>query len=178
MQRHVTYNILTDGDKHLRGRIAKLIFERARSQLLERALYCCSTLDLYHFVNYDLRSIDASSINEKSLLSEYVKNLNAVWALLGTGKYEEVSNVLLSEDARKSLRRLCLFCLKESEACVHIWVNHSYRCPFELCSGCLYICVTRSGTLNPEADFTIASRGGRARGGGQRFLHACALTKL
>jgi hypothetical protein len=143
MQRSVIYNIIKDGDRHLRGKIAELIFERVKSQLLERTLYCCNTLDLYHFSNYDSRSIDALSINEKSLLSEYMANLNAAMNILGIEKCE-VSNALSSEDTRKNLRRLCLFCLKEGETCVHVWVNnHSYRCPFHLCSDCLYTCIKK-----------------------------------
>jgi hypothetical protein len=143
MRHGVIYDIIKDGDRHLRGRIAELIFERVKSQLLKRTLYCCSTLDLYRFFNYDSCLIDSLPTNEKSLLSKYVKNLNTVRRVIGIGKYKRDSNTLSSEDLRRNLRRLCLFCLKEGENWANIWVNSIHSFPLHLCSGCLEKCIKK-----------------------------------
>jgi hypothetical protein len=146
MQHRVIYNILTDSDRHLRSKIAELVFKRVKSQLLKRALCCCSTLELnYFFISRALSSIDISSINGKTLLSKYLQNLNTVRGLLGIRGDEEVSNILSSDDLRRVLRRLCLFCLKEDVVSELVWVNNSY---FRLCSDCLDTC-TKRGLVCP-----------------------------
>jgi len=136
MWRSVIYDILKEGDRHLRGKIAELVFERVKSQLLGRALHCCSTLELSNFF-WDLPSIDVNS-----LLRDYMANLSIVRDALGMEKLEELSSVLSSDDVRKNLVQLCLFCLKDGETRVGFWTNH-YREGFYLCRNCLRRCVEK-----------------------------------
>jgi hypothetical protein len=140
MRYSVTYDIVRDGDRSLRGKIAELVFERVKSLLLGKALYCCNTLDLHDFLAS--RLVDISSIDGRSLLYEYTTNLNAVRDLLGLGKFEGAFNVLSNQDVRKNLRKLCLFCLKEAKTPVFIEADGLERA-FFTCKECFAKCVEK-----------------------------------
>lgn len=143
LQRRVTYHILVDGDRHLRGKIAELIFERVKSKLFQEDLCCCSTLDLYHFLNYGPNSVKAllsGSFEPKKLLLKYEENLNAVRRFLGLKENKEVSSLLTNEGIRRDLWRLCILCLEKGEAWIH-GHNHSYH--FDLCNCCLDVCLRK-----------------------------------
>jgi hypothetical protein len=140
--KRIIYDIIKDGDRHLRGRIAELIFERVKQRLLNGSLCCCTTLELHQFFDYGPRLVDSFSINKNSLLSEYMTNLKAVMNLLGIKKSKKASTMLLSDHVKRKLRRLCLFCLEESEAYVGVWVDN-YRRYFRLCRRCLNKCIKK-----------------------------------
>jgi hypothetical protein len=126
VQRRVTYHILTDGDRHLRGKIAELIFERVKPNLFKKTLNCCSTLDLRWFLNYGLQSMkveDLKLFDEKSLQLSYVRALNELRELLGLEEHKELPSLLSDESIRKSLGRLCLICLEKGEIFIHAF-NH------------------------------------------------------
>jgi hypothetical protein len=127
----VIYDIIKDGDRHLRGRIAELIFERVKRRLLNGSLCCCSTLELSHFFDYGPK-----------LLSEYMANLKAVMNLLGIKRSKKASTMLSSDNVRRKLMRLCLFCLEEGEAYVSVWVDN-YKRYFRLCRRCLNKCIEK-----------------------------------
>jgi hypothetical protein len=40
MQHSVIYDIMRDGDRHLRGKIAELVFKRVKSKLLKSYYWC------------------------------------------------------------------------------------------------------------------------------------------
>lgn len=58
----VRYNVLSDGDRHLRGKLAEMVFERIKDRLLQK-LTLCSTYDLkwmlveLHYSEVDLEEI-------------------------------------------------------------------------------------------------------------------------
>jgi hypothetical protein len=139
MQRSVIYDVMRDGDRHLRGKIAELIFKRVRSKLLERPC-CCNTRELtYFFAEYAHFKEEVSFLlGEKPPSSHFY----IMWAsTLEKEGWEEVRRTL-SEEEVKNLGRFCLLCLKEGEKEVCIHIDDSYRLVY-LCSNCLRRCMER-----------------------------------
>jgi hypothetical protein len=166
MQRNVAYNILRDGDKCLRGRIAELIFEKVRSKLLERlavgGLYCCGTSRLSSFLHACPAAL--LSLDIDSLLRDYEARLNTARSLLGLERIKAIS--LPKED----LKELCLFCLEKGEVKVFIEVDDR-SFDFLVCKNCFSKCLER-GLLCPEAEEVYIPLGKEE----VVIRHACCLT--
>ena len=106
------YNILVDGDRHLRGAIAEMVFERVYRELL-KDLYCCRTLMLAKVLRlYRDESLIKGFTDIKTLISDFMNCLNTVRRILGLERYEEFQ--LSVEELRHKLERHpCIFCLRE-----------------------------------------------------------------
>jgi len=126
---------MREGSRHLRGKIAELIFEYLKPRLLGENLCCCSTVEL-SYSPWNLFSIDADS-----LLHDYVTDLNAAREVLGVERLEGPLSAFLSDDVKRDLVNRCLLCLKKGEVFIRVWVNGHrdgfYR-SFYLCRDCLH----------------------------------------
>jgi hypothetical protein len=147
MWRSVIYDILKEGDRHLHGKIAELIFERVRSSLLGRTLHCCDTTRLSFFlaINPTIPSTDVSS-----LIHNYATKLNLARKALEMSPLE-VSVALLREKIKK-LKGLCLFCLQKGRTLLFIERGGDRRA-FFACEDCFSKCLEKA-LLRSEAGIT------------------------
>jgi hypothetical protein len=144
LHRSIIYNILRDGDRHLRGRIAELVFERVADQLSKK-LQCCSTHELTYFFglyNYyfqhflsELHLPDISVIDDKQLISGYIKKLEAVRRLFKL-EGRKASEIISRENTRKNLERLCPICLKDRGIEIKVSIGKE-TIRLYLCRNCL-----------------------------------------
>lgn len=135
MQNSVIYDIIRDGDRHLRGKIAELVFKRVRPRLLKRPC-CCNTRELTYFLMEYAHFKEEISflLGEKPPPHSYI-----MWVSpMEKEGLEEIRNTLSEEEIRK-LGKFCLLCLKEGEKEVQIQIDTNYRL-FYLCSDCLRKC--------------------------------------
>jgi len=150
MRRSVIYDILKDGDRHLRGKIAELVFKRVKSQLLKRPC-CCNTMELTYFLMHYAHFKE----NISFLLGGESKSYS-FGPLIGVPMEEEGEtsvNILSEEDIRK-LMKFCLFCLKEGEKEVGIQIDD--KCIlFYLCDECLGRCVNRGVVCSTNFTYKV-----------------------
>jgi len=134
------FNILTDGDNSLKGKIAEAIFERVVLGSAKYKVYykmfeklqCCPTTELSWFLkNYENGNVKAI-LNEvhkllnyvdvelKRVISEYVDALNALREMLGLEKYEETKIDIETLKARIHRRDTCTLCFKSINPYFHV----------------------------------------------------------
>jgi hypothetical protein len=137
MRRSEIYDILKEGDRHLRGKIAELVFERVKSSLLGKTLHCCDTtrLSLFLATNSPIPLIDVSSS-----IHDYVTKLNFARKALEMAPLE-VSVALLREKIKK-LKGLCLFCLQKGKVRLFIEKDGDRRA-FFACEDCFSKCLEK-----------------------------------
>ena len=77
--RYVDYNVLVDGDRHLKGVIAKKVFETVYKKLF-KDFYCCSTLELADVLRryYNDSSLIKSFVDIGTLTYNFMSCLGVV----------------------------------------------------------------------------------------------------
>jgi hypothetical protein len=138
------YDIMRDGDRSLKGKIAELVFERVRSSLVRRTLYCCSTTRLSSFLT---TNPPTSSTNVSSLIHDYATKLNLVRKILGM-EVLDVSTALSYREVRENLKGLCFFCLNKDENKTLFIERGGHERVFFACKDCFSKCLER-GLLWP-----------------------------
>lgn len=136
------YNILTEGDRHLLGKLAEIIFERVRNRLLKNLTYCGAgelrrmLADQRH-LKFDLESILAKFKTGEDpiqrMLDSAEVELNGLIARLGIEK-SSLAEVRWDN---------CILCREMGEELVHA-SDHSFH--FLLCKECLSKC-RKSGLI-------------------------------
>jgi hypothetical protein len=134
------FNILTDGDNSLKGKIAEAIFERvvlgsAKYKVFYRMfekLQCCSTMELSWFLrNYGNVNVEAilNGVHKllnyvdaelKRVISEYISVLNALREMLGLEKYGETKVDIETLKARIRSRDTCALCFRSINPYFHV----------------------------------------------------------
>lgn len=132
MRRRMFYDILKKENRHLRGKIAELIFDKIKSQLIRESLHCCTTYRLHNF----LPTIENS-------INSYIEALNTAREFLGMQRFDGIFDMLLDKKVGGDLlRERCLLCLKEGGIELLIRMENTYR-SFRLCKSCLHICMEK-----------------------------------
>ncbi|MGC9086535.1 MAG: hypothetical protein ACP5IT_10115, partial [Thermoproteota archaeon] len=153
MTQDIEYNILKDGDRHLRGKIAEEIFMKVKDKIIpsEKLLFC-STYDL-RFTLVRIPYSEASKIvsqyalgNDPLLLSynEAEEKLNKFRKALGinihkNNSLEELHNITYLKNTRILHLDRCILCLDKGEISVGglMFFFHD----FYLCDSCLTKCL-------------------------------------
>lgn len=144
--RQKVYDILREGDRHLRGKIAELVFDKVKFQLIREPLYCCTTYKLCNFI----RAI-------RNDISSYIEALNIAREFLGMKRLEETFNTLFNKEVGGNLLRgRCLLCLEEGEAEVRIRVEDVHT-SFRLCKSCLHVCMEK-GLIQSKSRATLSCK--------------------
>jgi hypothetical protein len=141
------YDILREGDRHLRGKIAELVFDKVKFQLIREPLYCCTTYKLCNFI----RAI-------RNDISSYIEALNIAREFLGMKRLEETFNILFNKEVGGNLLRgRCLLCLEEGEAEVRIRVEDVHT-SFRLCKSCLHVCMEKGLIIQSKSRATLSCK--------------------
>jgi len=157
VRQRMIYDILREGDRHLRGKIAELVFDRIWTRIFEGPLYCCTTQEIYNFLSEFLlerRAKGLRSINIKTYIetqiNNYIATLNKARELLGLQNNKETVNLLSDGKVKKNLLyKKCLLCWKEGEAEIRIRIKGYYHY-FWLCKDCLKVALDK-GVVQPKS---------------------------
>jgi hypothetical protein len=134
----IEYNILKDGDRHLRGKLAEEVFVRVKERLLPKDILYCKTAELYNFLRYHKSTIDkiiaeyaAGKYSPLLRCMEIDNELDDLRKKLGIRKKRDIEDVL-------DVKPLCLLCLGYGQEWVHM--ISSDHLDLYLCWDCLDSC--------------------------------------
>lgn len=150
----IRFNLLRDGDRHLRGRIAEEVFSKVKDKLLQGVfMLSCNTHDFDGFylawkANRQLMDYLSDRLREgaspQQLIAEASRGLDDLRSILG-----------ISVNDPPNLEDPCILCLGKGEVLVHL----SAATYFGLCKSCLQKCLEQGYVKKsvPEATQKLES---------------------
>ena len=161
MTHSIKYSVLKDGDRHLRGKIAEEIFERAKDMLfLGRELTLCKTHDL----SYVLMGIPDSEVSK--IITQYALGKDPL--LLSYNEAEErinefrkkleisVREINISE--LSSTRGICALCFGKGKFLVDGLYLDQASYTFWLCGSCLEKCLQLGYITGDKYNYTVKDK--------------------
>jgi hypothetical protein len=133
----IRYNILRDGDRHLRGKIAEEVFARVKDKLIRSFILQVNT---YHFTSF-LSEYERHEEVIEWILTRLSEGLTPSQIVLEASRelelFRKEMDVSVNGEGPAALEGFCIMCFKRGE----VKVRGLY--PLKLCGECLEKCLKR-----------------------------------